>query len=40
LARNRVVQGGKTLKVFDVEFTDIQRQVLALLGVSERLFIA
>ena len=25
---------GKTVDVFDIEFTDLQRQVLALLGVS------
>jgi hypothetical protein len=29
---------GKTVEVFDVQFTDLQRQVLALLGVSEDAF--
>jgi len=32
--RHQLMHGGKTVEVFDVEFTDLQRQVLALLGVS------
>jgi transposase len=37
-ARHQVVQGGKALQVFDFQFTELQRQVLALLGVSEGAF--
>jgi hypothetical protein len=36
--RHQLVQDGKVVQVFDVQFTDLQRQVLALLGVSEGAF--
>jgi hypothetical protein len=32
------VQGGKVVQVFDIQFTELQRQVLALLGVPEDAF--
>ena len=35
---HQLVHDGKVAKVFDVQFTDQQRQVLALLGVSEGAF--
>ena len=37
-ARHQLVRDGKTLHVFDFRFTELQRQVLALLGVSEDAF--
>jgi len=37
-ARHQLVQNSKTLQVFDFQFTELQRQVLALLGVSEDAF--
>ncbi len=37
-ARHRLSQGARTCQVFDVEFTDLQRQLLALLGVPEQAF--
>jgi transposase len=36
--RHRLMQDGKTLQIFDVQLTELQRQVLALLGVSEGAF--
>jgi len=36
--RHQLVQDGKTLQVFDARFTELQRQVLALLGVPEDAF--
>lgn len=36
--RHKLSQGEHTLKVFKVEFTDLQHKVLTLLGVSERDF--
>jgi transposase len=38
--RNKLTQGNKIIQTFDVEFTDLQRQVLALLGVSETAFMS
>jgi transposase len=38
--RNKLTQGNKIVQTFDVEFTDLQRQVLALLGVSETAFMS
>jgi hypothetical protein len=32
---NKMTQADKIIQTFDVELTDLQRQVLALLGVSE-----
>lgn len=32
---NKMTQANKLIQTFDVELTDLQRQVLALLGVSE-----
>ena len=32
---NKMTQADKITQTFDVELTDLQRQVLALLGVSE-----
>jgi transposase len=37
-ARHQLVRDSKTLQVFDFQFTELQRQVLALLGVSEDAF--
>src|SRR5215468_1465787 len=37
-ARHQLVRDRKTLQVFDFQFTELQRQVLALLGVSEDAF--
>jgi transposase len=37
-ARNKLTKDAKTLQTFDVEFTDLQRQVLTLLGVPENAF--
>ena len=36
--RHELIQDGKTVQIFDVEFTDLQRQLLALLGVPEQTF--
>jgi len=38
--RNKLTNHDKTLQTFDVEFTDLQRQVLTLLGVSENAFMS
>jgi len=38
--RNKLTNHDKTLQTFDVEFTDLQRQVLTLLGVSENAFVS
>ena len=37
--RNKLTQGGKTLQLFPVEFTDLQRQVLTLLGVLKNSYL-
>jgi len=39
-ARNKLVQNGKVLQTFDLEFTPLQRQVLRLLAVPEHAFMA
>jgi transposase len=36
--RHQLVQDGKVVQTFDVQFTELQRQVLALLGVPEDAF--
>jgi len=36
--RHRLIQAGETVQVFDVEFTDLQRKILRLLGVSETVY--
>ena len=36
--RHQLIRDGKVVEVFDVQFTDLQRQVLTLLGVSEDAF--
>jgi hypothetical protein len=36
--RHKLTQDGKIMQVFDVQFTDLQRQLLALLGVPELAF--
>jgi transposase len=36
--RHKLIEGAHTVQVFDVPLTDLQRQVLALLGVSEHAF--
>ena len=36
--RHQLIKDGKTAQIFDVQFTELQRQVLALLGVSEDAF--
>lgn len=36
--RHKLRRDGRTVQVFDTELTDLQRQVLKLLGVSEQLF--
>jgi len=36
--RHQLVHDGKVVQVFDVQFTELQRQVLALLGVPEDAF--
>jgi transposase len=36
--RHKLIQNGKPVQVFDVDLTDLQRQVLVLLGVSEQAF--
>jgi transposase len=38
--RNKLTQDNKTMQTFEVEFTDLQRQVLALLGVAETTFMS
>jgi hypothetical protein len=38
--RNKLTQGNNIIQTFDVEFTELQRQVLALLGVSENAFMS
>jgi transposase len=38
--RNKLTNRDKTLQTFDVEFTDLQRQVLTLLGISESAFMS
>ena len=37
-ARHQLVQDGKAVQVFDVQFTELQHQVLVLLGVPEDAF--
>ena len=39
-ARNKLVQNGKALQTFDVEFTHLQRHVLRLLAVPEQAFLS
>jgi hypothetical protein len=36
--RHQLIEGARTIQIFDVEFTDLQRRVLTLLGVSEHAF--
>jgi transposase len=36
--RHQLMQDGKTMQIFDVQLTELQRQVLTLLGVSEDAF--
>lgn len=36
--RHQLLHDGKVVQIFDVQFTDLQRQVLALLGVPESAF--
>jgi transposase len=36
--RHKLIEGAHTVQVFDVPLTDLQRQVLTLLGVSEQVF--
>jgi transposase len=36
--RHQLIRDGKVVEVFDVQYTDLQRQVLTLLGVSEDAF--
>jgi hypothetical protein len=36
--RHQLMQDGKVAQVFEVEFTDLQRQLLTLLSVSENAF--
>jgi transposase len=36
--RHQLIQAGKVAQVFEVQFTDLQRQLLTLLGVSEDAF--
>ena len=38
--RNKLVRNGKTVQVFDVEFTALQQQMLALLGVSDQAYLS
>jgi transposase len=38
--RHKLIQDGKTIQVFDARLTDLQRQVLSLLGVPEQAFCA
>jgi transposase len=39
-ARNKLVQRGKAVQTFDVEFTDLQREILRLLAVPEQAFMS
>jgi len=39
-ARNKLIQNGKALQTFDVEFTHLQRHVLRLLAVPEQAFLS
>jgi hypothetical protein len=36
----KLVHNGKAVQTFDVEFTDLQRQVLRLLAVPEQAFMS
>jgi hypothetical protein len=36
--RHQLMHDGKVVQIFDVHFTDLQRQILALLGVPEDAF--
>lgn len=36
--RHKLSEGGDTVQVFDVQFTDLQRQLLTLLGIQELVF--
>ena len=36
--RHKLIEGARTVQIFDVEFTDLQRQVLSLLRVPEHAF--
>jgi hypothetical protein len=36
--RHKLLRGGRTVQVFHTELTNLQRQVLKLLGVSEQTF--
>jgi transposase len=36
--RHQLIEGARTVQIFDVEFTDLQRRVLTLLGVPEHAF--
>ena len=36
--RHKLLQDGQTIQVFDVQLTDLQRQLLALLGVPTEAF--
>ena len=36
--RHKLTQDGKIMQIFDVQFTDLQRQLLTLLGVPELAF--
>jgi hypothetical protein len=38
IERHVLLDEGQPVQVFDVELTDLQRQVLALLGVPEQAF--
>jgi transposase len=38
--RNKLTNANKTVQTFDVAFTDLQRQVLTLLGVPESAFVS
>ena len=38
--RNKLTQGNKIIQTFDVELTDLQRRVLALLGVWQTAFVS
>ena len=39
-ARNKLVHNGKAVQTFDVEFTDLQREILRLLAVPEQAFMS
>ena len=36
--RHALIEDGEMVEVFEVQFTDLQRQVLTLLGVPEQAF--